>query len=345
MPFQTTKEKATQAFRSGHRGTIYDMQRDPEASNRNVIRDKGEPLFPFVAGSSYKGEWAGDMKDGLGTMVYPDGSKYEGEWAKNKRDGKGTLWMKKGKLVVKLYVGNWKDGKLHGDGVYNYENKEVYTGEWAFGKRYGSGRLDYPNGDYYIGSWENDYQKGFGTLYLENGNIFEGLWQESKKDGPGRFFYASTRKVYEGEWVNDQPKCGEYRDPRHDETIRFGKSRIRKEIYTLPELGLEDAKGVMDISIATVRLENALRRGISSGVFDSEALDRAKVVFSEADISRMGLLSLHLSSNVFESLGVDSKVVDMREVFHELDIGMDAELSFPEIVDIAMYIHTNMSQA
>ena len=32
-------------------------------------------------------------------------------------------------------------------------------------------------------------------MYLKNGNVFEGLYRDGVKDGPGRFFYAATRKV------------------------------------------------------------------------------------------------------------------------------------------------------
>jgi len=45
-------------------------------------------------------------------------------------------------------------------------------------------------------------------MYVANGNRYEGYWMADKKEGPGRFFYKNTNKVYEGEWQNDTPKCG-----------------------------------------------------------------------------------------------------------------------------------------
>lgn len=50
------------------------------------------------------------------------------------------------------------------------------------------------------------------VLSLANGDRYDGYWLHDKKEGPGRFYYKATRKVYEGEWVGGSPKCGTYRD-------------------------------------------------------------------------------------------------------------------------------------
>jgi len=338
---RTTAEKKTQSFRSGPRATFYDLQRDPGLKNKDVIRDLGKPVFPFVTGSSYKGEWNMDMKEGLGAMMYPDGSKYEGEWSANRRHGLGTLWIKKGKKLVKQYAGYWVAGVRQGDGTNIYENGEEYIGEWFKDKRHGHGRLNFVNGDYYDGKWEDDQQKGFGVLHIENGNRYEGLWLNGMKEGPGKFYYSSTRKIYEGEWVNDHPKCGEYRDPRSDELNRYGETKIRQEHFTLPPIGLEDPKGVLDTSITSVRLENSNKRGVSTGVFDVETVARAKEAYARMDINKVGSISARSSEVVFEALGINSQNFDLGQIFYELDIGETVELSFPEIIDIAMYIYSN----
>jgi len=96
----TTAEKSALSFRTGERATYYDLRRDPQLNNKDVIREPGKRIFPFVSGSSYKGEWNNDVKEGLGKMLYADGSKYEGEWMANKRHGRGTLFIKKGKKII-----------------------------------------------------------------------------------------------------------------------------------------------------------------------------------------------------------------------------------------------------
>ncbi len=186
----------SQSLRSGHHATVYEVRRDPELKNRNVIRDKSKVVFPFVSGSQYKGQWSGDQKDGFGIQVNPDDTKYEGEWSAGKYHGRGTLWIKKNKKVyARQYVGDWADGSMDGEGIFYYENGEIYRGGWAKNRKNGSGRYDYSNGDSYFGEWINDLQDGLGTMNYANGNIFEGLWVKGNKEGPGLFYYASTRKV------------------------------------------------------------------------------------------------------------------------------------------------------
>jgi hypothetical protein len=80
---------------------------------------------------------------------------------------------------------------------------------------------------------------------LANGDRYDGYWLHDKKEGPGRFFYKATRKVYEGEWVGGSPKCGTYRDlpdgegsdDEEDETADGGiKSVASHYKFQLPEV-------------------------------------------------------------------------------------------------------------
>ena len=89
-----------ETFRSGRMATVYGVQRDPSLNDRNIIRDKKEVKFPFVAGNSYKGDWLDNCKHGFGVEIAVDGNKYEGEWERDKKHGKGTMWKKKGKRAM-----------------------------------------------------------------------------------------------------------------------------------------------------------------------------------------------------------------------------------------------------
>lgn len=152
-------------------------------------------------------------------------------------------------------------------------------------------------------------------------------------------------QVYEGEWVDDQPKCGEYREPNLDELTRFGSTRIRKEFYTFPPIGLADPKGVLDMEVTATRLEQSSKRGVSTGVFDADILAGAREAYDRIDINRVGFVPLQRSQEVFSMLGIDPTNFDLNIVFQELEIGAEAELSFPEIIDIAMYIYSNAGAA
>ena len=193
--FKSTLEKTFESCRQGNHAAIYEVRRDPQLKNKNIIRDKRQPEFPFIGGAVYRGDWDQDQKSGFGTQTNSDGSKYEGEFKMNQYHGNGSMWIKKGKKSVKQYTGGWIDGQMCGFGTYYLDNGDVYKGQWVANKRAGEGRIDYPNGDYFIGQWVVDVQRGFGTMYLKNGNVFEGLYRDGVKDGPGRYFYAATRKV------------------------------------------------------------------------------------------------------------------------------------------------------
>ena len=45
-------------------------------------------------------------------------------------------------------------------------------------------------------------------MLLANGDRFEGVFRGDKKNGTGKYYYRDTRKMYEGEWIDDIAKCG-----------------------------------------------------------------------------------------------------------------------------------------
>lgn len=267
-----TFEKSLKSGKNGHHATVYDVQRDPKLKDKNVIKDKKNHHFPFVGGSTYKGEWENDEKHGFGTLKNPDGTIYEGDWKYNMKNGRGTLWRKRGKTTFKEYVGEWKDDRMHGEGTFYHENGDVYIGNFRDGMKAGRGKHTFVNGSKYEGEHENGSRCGFGTLYTENGDIYEGYWLNDKKEGPGKYSYLTTKKVYEGEWVADQPKCGEYRQATPEEYAIFSRHQaltntlpqsLRKdESFAIPSLTLEAPLDVLKESIDNIRDERDRKYGI-----------------------------------------------------------------------------------
>ncbi len=43
-------------------------------------------------GRVYEGEFAQDLKHGLGTMSWPDGYRYKGPWARGVQHGRGVIF-------------------------------------------------------------------------------------------------------------------------------------------------------------------------------------------------------------------------------------------------------------
>eukprot|EP00002_Diphylleia_rotans_P006099 TRINITY_DN1540_c0_g4_i2.p1 TRINITY_DN1540_c0_g4~~TRINITY_DN1540_c0_g4_i2.p1 ORF type:complete len:139 (+),score=24.30 TRINITY_DN1540_c0_g4_i2:941-1357(+) len=97
---------------------------------------------------------------------------------------------------------------MEGLGTYFFPNGDIYEGEFKTGLRHGWGVHVNKAGDKYEGEWAADKKSGFGTLTMANQNRYEGKWFDNKKHGPGVFYYMSRGQRYDGEWVNDTPKCG-----------------------------------------------------------------------------------------------------------------------------------------
>lgn len=333
----STLRKDTKKDVCGPRATVYTVKRDPSLARDDYIKDKTKPAFGFVGGSSYKGNWRGNNKEGFGIEVCSDNTKYEGEWLDNKRHGRGTLWVKKGKKYVKQYAGEWAFGKKSGFGIYSYEDGSIYKGQWEKNVRCGQGQHEFSNGDVYKGEWWNDTRHGPGSLYLVNGNIYEGHWVHDMKEGPGRYFYAATGKVYEGEWVEDCPRCGEFRDPTEDEVSRFGDPQIPKATFDLPEIALENVRSVVDCAVAATRTARADYRGMGSSDLADDALQRAEDVFSSLDTAHKGVVAFSSLGEVFKALGAHFSTEAFDDIMSQLDICGTTEISFPETVDIATF--------
>jgi len=340
----TAAERMTKGNRFGHHATVYEVRKDPKLLNMNIIRDIKElSKFPFVSGKSYKGQWKDDVKQGFGAEIDPDGTKYEGEWENNKRHGKGTLFKKVGRKLIRTYVGEWEAGYMSGHGTMYFLDGDIYRGDWKRNKRCGKGRLDISGGDYYDGEWLDDKKNGYGTMFYANGNTYEGLWMDGLKEGPGRFFYAATSKVYEGEWAEDQPRCGEYREPTGDEKTRFCEPTVRKQMFDLPEIRLEQPGQVLDMAITNVRMENSDRRGMVKGgnqpVLSEENLDELRRIFASLDTGREGVVLLSNLGSFFGALGFPDQFDDsMVSLFDQLEIELDQAFSFPEAIDIVHYM-------
>lgn len=340
-----SETRMMQALRTGNHATVYEVRRDPNLKNKDIIRDRNKPVFPFVGGSQYKGEWQNDQKEGFGIQVNPDKTKYEGEWQGNYYHGRGTLWIKKGKTYVRIYVGNWAEGRKEGQGINYYPDNSVYRGNWQKNEKSGNGTYEYGNGDQYIGEWSQDLQNGFGTMNYANGNIYEGLWYNGKKEGPGLFFYASTKKVYQGEWLDDQPKCGEFRSPTSAEELRFVRPLPRGIYFNdfkLPNLGLANAQGVLDLSISSTRMQSLNKSSSSEGntniaPVSDDILEKAGELFKSLS-KGSDTLAVEQLGPILDAMGLQLDSSSLNQLMSQLADKNALYLSFADIIELVAYI-------
>lgn len=109
----------------------------------------------------------------------------------------------------------------------------------------------------------------------------------------------------------------------------------------LPQLGLQDSENVLKLSVAEIRSQNAIKRGLTDSIFDLKKLDDAKRVFDQFDISRVGSISIHLTEKVFEALGIEMTKDKVLSIIRQLELEDQPLISFPTIIDVALCVYGN----
>lgn len=165
------------------------------------------------------------------------------------------------------YSGQWADDKREGKGRQQYADLSVYEGDFCDDKREGEGREIKPNGDLYIGSWKNDMKvrskQTKGTLTCAASITSSKLLTSPlsllstilysagfKQHGEGLVKFYRIMKKYKGVWVNNVPKCGEYKvlRERNPNGLHKGETKSEdsdEEVPEIPQLTLRDSSKVL----------------------------------------------------------------------------------------------------
>lgn len=208
----------------------------------------GVGIETFQNGVIYEGEFQFNKRHGTGTLYKSNNvdrkSNNNTDLNKTKTKMSSSITKKlSGKdKKKKIYDGHYINGLKDGQGIFYYKNDDIYSGNWKEDKRHGYGVfVSSATGSVYEGSWLNGLQDAMGggghnkqsyrgtddddgscgCMYYKNGNIYKGGFSKGMKEGSGKFFYASSGKLYDGEWNEDQASCGEFRDPTEDENRLF----------------------------------------------------------------------------------------------------------------------------
>lgn len=143
-------------------------------------------MYYYNSGAQYEGAWDMNNKHGHGKMMYANGDVYEGDWVSDQRSGLGTLTLCKALLCISLCVCLW---------VMSVRVVCILVHTLPCRGSHSLADCPSPN-----------------PPLTANGDVYNGHWLADKKEGPGRYFYVATRKMYEGEWVDDVAKCGVFSD-------------------------------------------------------------------------------------------------------------------------------------
>jgi len=229
------------------------------------------------------------------------------------------------------YEGQWLNDLPHGLGRHNYANKDTYNGEWKAGVRHGVGILHFLDGGVYEGDWFNNKKHGFGVFDYPNGDHFEGMWVEDKKEGEGVHFYFDKKKRthtkrYDGEWVDDVPKCGFYTEMPPDAFVPASH-----QPDPLPRVEVIAPDEIIKQRLTEVREERAHIRAKRVPIdehFTEAELDALQVAFSRVDVEQRGEISLAELSQAFNQVGMEPAEEDIEGVLVHLHKTSDPATTF-----------------
>lgn len=335
----TSALKESLAVRAGPRRGIFGVRPNVKYyEEKRQIGLKELTQFPFTGAEKYVGEWQGNMKEGFGTQTWTKGHKYEGEWVANKRTGKGTFFVcEGGNKLRKQYTGDWVDDQKHGVGVFTSKNGDRYEGEWRYNVKHGMGKMFYGEGseeESYNGSWSGGKRSGLGILTMRNGDRFEGHWGDDKREGPGRYFYKATNKVYEGEWFEGVPKCGQLRDAPPGSFPDEPASSTSPEAFSIPALRLLAPEAVVSEAVTRIR-QDAAAQTADSRSFNAEEVDILKQCFAEFDPDETGYVYCGDLYNILQAAGLNVAQATVDQVVASLEADAASQLNFAEFVDVA----------
>ena len=91
----------------------------------------------------YEGDWINDKAEGNGKYIFEDGEYYIGHWKNGLRDGKGTLYYPNSKIA---YKGDFLNNNYDGIGQFIYTDDSYYIGQWKNNFKHGKGTIYNKNG-------------------------------------------------------------------------------------------------------------------------------------------------------------------------------------------------------
>lgn len=143
------------------------------------------------------------------------------------------------------YVGTWNDGRMHGEGLYVWQDGCEYKGEFCNDVMVGKGEKRWPDGRCYRGMWKQDMMwgegemtwptresysgqfwkgayHGQGTLTKPSGDKYIGEFNNGEQEGKGAFRSAIEGWIFTGLWLHGR-MYGEGQVEWPDGTVYVGQ--------------------------------------------------------------------------------------------------------------------------
>ena len=140
-----------------------------------------------------------------------------------------------------------------------------------------------------------------------------------------------VHRRYDGEWVDDVPKCGAYTEMPPDELAPA--SQVPDPI---PGVGLHDASGVLAARLSEIRAERAHHRAKRISLeeqFTPEELEALQLAFERT--SGTGQLTFSQLFEAFSQVGMSPAQAEVEVALAQLGRSVDAHLSFADFAQMA----------
>lgn len=112
--------------------------------------------------------------------------------------------------------------------------------------------------------------------------------------------------------------------------------------FSIPELGIANPKGIIDIATSEVRLKSLEKNGGVSAAITKDNLEKANEIFSS--YAADGLITLDYLGGVLYALGLKLSDFDVNEIINQLELKDTQDVSFTEAVEIAAYVSGSQEQ-
>lgn len=150
--------------------------------------------------------------------TFPNGHSYIGTLVDGRMHGEGLYVWQDGSE----YKGEFYNGTISGRGEKQWTDGRCYRGSWKQDMMWGKGEMTWPTGESYSGQfWKGEYH-GRGTRIKPSGDKYTGDFNNGEQEGEGTFSSATEGWVFVGLWLHGR-MYGEGRVEWPDGTAYVGQ--------------------------------------------------------------------------------------------------------------------------